>query len=178
MEVLILTGACGVGKSTVARGWAKAKAGAVIECDYFTEWIYQPSFPRWTSEEEEFVASLAIATAQEYLKRRMPVVTENVWSPVGIQLLVDGMKPHERVASLKVVWLQCILEENHRRDQLRVPENQMKDRVEIVNVELQSYSWPKYVRKIDSTELSVEETVCEIDRCDPISHFKKGRYDD
>ncbi|GEM_PF-4904892 len=33
-EVLVLTGACGVGKSTIAKAWAKSKAGVCIESDY------------------------------------------------------------------------------------------------------------------------------------------------
>lgn len=40
MEVLILTGACAVGKTSVAKEWAKRKAGAIIEYDYFMEWIF------------------------------------------------------------------------------------------------------------------------------------------
>lgn len=168
MEVLILTGACGVGKSTIAKKWAETKDGAIIECDYFTEWIYQSSFPRWTSEEEEFVASLAIVTAHEYVKHRMPVAIENVWSPLGIQLLVDGIRQNERVTSLKVVWLLCSINENHRRDQLRLAENQMKERVDLVNSELMGYVWPSYVRTIDSTALSVEATLNAIERCSSV----------
>ena len=37
MEVLLLTGACGVGKTTIAQGWAKSKKGVIIDCDYLTE---------------------------------------------------------------------------------------------------------------------------------------------
>ena len=168
MEVLVLTGACGVGKSTIAKQWAKAKDGATIECDYFTEWIYQATFPRWTSEEEKFVASLTVVASREYLKYQMPVVIENVWSPLGIHQLVDSLRQYELVTSLQVVWLRCAIDENHRRDQLRIPENQMKERVDIVNGELQSYSWPEYVRIIDSTSLSVEETMNKIARCPPV----------
>ena len=168
MEALILTGACGVGKSTIAKRWAAAKDGAVVECDYFTEWIYQSSFPRWTPEEEKLVSSLAIATSHEYLKCQMPVAIENVWSPLGIQWLVEYLKHNALATSLKVVWLQCTIGENHRRDQLRIPDNQMKARVDVVNNELKAYTWPSYVKIVDSTTQSIEETLCEIEQCPPV----------
>jgi len=44
-ELLILTGACGVGKSTIAEEWAKRKNGAKVDCDYLTEWIYNTDLP-------------------------------------------------------------------------------------------------------------------------------------
>lgn len=168
MEVLILTGACGVGKSTIAKRWAKNKDGAVIECDYFTEWIYQSDFPRWTPEEEKLVANLAIATSQEYLRCRMPVAIENVWSPLGICMLVDSFTQSPLVTCLKAVWLQCATAENHRRDQLRIADHQMKARVDAVNHELQSYAWPPYVRIIDSTTQNAEGTLDAIEQCHPI----------
>ena len=59
LEVLILTGTCAVGKTATAKAWAKSKNGAIIECDYFTEWIYNKDFPHWTEEEEKFTSNLA-----------------------------------------------------------------------------------------------------------------------
>lgn len=163
MEVIVLTGACGVGKSTVAKAWAKLKKGAVIECDYFTEWIYNPDLPRWDLEEEKFVASVTLAVCREYVNHQMPVAIENVWSPTGIQILVNSLKKWELVTTIKVVWLLCDLTENHRRDQLRIPENQMKERVDIVNKELRSYEWPAYVQVVNTSGLSVEETIKAIE---------------
>jgi shikimate kinase len=168
MEVIIITGACGVGKSTIARAWAKAKQGAIIECDYFTEWIFKSNFPHWTVEEEQFVAALTGTVAHEYLRHQMPVAIENVWSPSGIQILLDRLKEQALVSSIKVIWLVCDRNENHRRDQLRKPEDQMQERVDIVNKELSNYRWPEYVQKVDSTRLSIEETVAVIERLDGI----------
>ena len=44
MEVIIFTGACGVGKSTTAKEWAKQKDGAVVQGDYFSNSIYKKDF--------------------------------------------------------------------------------------------------------------------------------------
>lgn len=60
---------------------------------------------------------------------------------------------------MKFAWLYCEINENHRRDELRVPENQMKNRVDIVNEELRSYQWESYVHKIDTTKITVQETL-------------------
>jgi transcriptional regulator with PAS, ATPase and Fis domain len=49
--------------------------------------------------------------------------------------------------------------ENHKRDQQRVPEDQMKERVDIVNPELAEYNWPGNVRKIDPTGMNIDQTI-------------------
>lgn len=163
MEILLLTGACGVGKSTIAKKWAIAKNGAVVECDYFTEWIYAKDFPKWNAEEERFVANLSAKVAIEYMKAGMPVAIENVWSPQGLQLLTDHLRAYDETISVKAIWLFCNITENHRRDELRIAENQMKERVDIVNKELSGYTWPSFVTKLNSTELTIEETLRAIE---------------
>ena len=157
-EILILTGACGVGKTTVARQWARGKNGVAIEADYFTEWIHDDSFERFTQEEERLVANLSLVTAKEYLMQKMSVAIEGVWSPYGLNLMRTRLEEEKNI-NLKFVWLYCEINENHRRDELRVPENQMKERVDIVNEELRSYQWKSYVHKIDTTNMTVQETL-------------------
>ena len=124
-EVLIITGACGVGKSTIAKEWAKLKDGATIDCDYLTEWIYKKDFHHWTIEEERFVAKLASKIAIEYLNYGMSTSIENVWSPIGIELIKSEIQSSLKI-KVKAIWLFCDLTENHKRDQQRKLENQMK----------------------------------------------------
>lgn len=162
-EILILTGACGVGKSTIAKEWAKMKNGATVDCDYLTEWIYKIEYPHWTLEGEKFVAKLASKIAIEYLNFGMSTSIENVWSPTGIEILKNEISS-EVETRIKVVWLFCKSAENHKRDQQRIPENQMKERVDIVNRELEEHNWPNYVHKIDTTDLTIEQTVNVIDQ--------------
>ena len=160
-EVLIITGACGVGKSTIAREWAKSKQGATVECDFLTEWIYNEDFPRWTIEEEIFVAKLAAKIAIEYLEYGMSTTIENVWTPKGIEILVDEIQTKVHIVP-KVIWLFSELSENLRRDQQRISEDQMGERVDIVNRELADYSWPEYLHKIDTTKLTIVQTLTVI----------------
>ena len=168
MDVLILTGACGVGKSTISKEWARIKKGAIIECDYFTEWIFNPDFPRWNMEEEKFVANLAALTSLEYLRNNMSVAIENVWTPIGLTILKNKLEQEPLVTNIQFVWLYCQSEENHRRDELRIPENQMKERVDIVNKQLADQIWPSYVHKIDSTLLNIKETIQKIENLNTI----------
>ena len=56
----------------------------------------------------------------------------------------------------------CEIEENHKRDRQRIPENQMKERVDIVNNELSGCQWPSFLHHIDSTNLTIQETVEKI----------------
>ena len=159
LEILILTGACGVGKSAISKKWAKLKKGALIESDYFRNWINNEIYDLFSKEEEMLVADITFVTAKEYLKHNMPVVIENVWTPFGLEKLKKDFENEFREVKLKFVWLKCNLEENHRRDRLRIAENQMKNRVDIVNAELSEYKWPEYLNILDTTYLTEKETL-------------------
>lgn len=162
LEVLILTGTCAVGKTTVAKAWAKAKQGARIECDYFTEWIYREDFPHWTEKEEKFTSNLSVIVAFEYLRENMSVAIDNVWTPLAIDAMrVEFFRMINVV--VKEVRLTCDPDENLKRDQQRSPENQMKERIKIVNDELDSHVWPSYIQIIDTTNLSIEEILEKIE---------------
>ena len=161
-EILILTGACGVGKSTISKKWAKLKKGVVIESDHFRNWIHNEIYDRFSKKEEMLVADLAIVSAKEYLKHNMPVAIENVWTPSGLDKLRNNLEMDFGNVNVKFVWLKCDLEENHRRDRLRLIENQMKDRVDIVNVELSEFKWPEYLNILDTTNLTEQETLNRI----------------
>jgi adenylate kinase family enzyme len=155
-QVLLITGACGVGKTTLAKAWAKRNQGAIIETDFFTEWIFRDDFPQWNAEEERFTARLSAIVALEYLRAGMPVAIENVWSPEGIKIIYDQLRATDDSISVKAAWIFCDLPENQRRDKERVPENQMLARVAVVKKELEDYDWPETVHQIDTTHLSVE----------------------
>ncbi len=161
-EILILTGACGVGKSTISKKWAKLKKGAIIESDFFRNWICNDIYDRFSKKEEMLVADLTFVSAKEYLKHNMPVAIENVWTPSGLEKLKNDLENEFGNVSIKIVWLKCNLKENHRRDNLRATENQMKDRVIIVNAELSEYKWPEYLNILDTTNLTEMETLNRI----------------
>ncbi|GEM_PF-7025459 len=62
----------------------------------------------------------------------------------------------------KFIYLRCDLQLNQLRDQGRSSDNQMNDRVGIVRSELEEYEWPDFVQVIDSTALSIKETLDQI----------------
>lgn len=171
IKVLILTGACGVGKSTISKTWATKKRGVAIESDYFTEWVFNNKYEQFLKEEEEMVADLTFVVAKEYLKHGMPVAIDNVWSPIGLEKLKNRFEKEIHNILLKFVWLKCNRIENHRRDGLRIPDNQMKERVDIVNRELNNYDWPNYVDIIDSSNITVRETIYEIEKLNYIRYI-------
>jgi len=162
IEILILTGACGVGKSTISKKWAQLKKGVVIESDCFRNWICNETYDRFSTKEEFLVADLTFVSAKEYLKHNMPVAIENVWTPLGLDKLKNDLENEFETVDIKFVWLKCDLEENNRRDKLRIAENQMKDRVDIVNAELSEYKWPDYLNILITTNLTENETLNRI----------------
>lgn len=151
MKVLIITGAPGVGKSTISKLWAKKNKGVTIECDYFTEWIFNNRYKRFGKLEEKLVIELTLKTSEIYLNHNMPVVIENVWKSHAIKLLKSGIqkmnKKFNNKLDISFVYLSCSIIENHRRDKMRIPENQMKKRVDIVNNELNKELFPSFVKK-------------------------------
>ncbi len=161
-EILIITGACGVGKSTISKKWAKLKQGVVIESDYFRNWMNNQIYGRFSKEEEMLIADLSFVSAKEYLKHNMPVAIENVWTPFGLNKLKNRLEIELEDLNIKLIFLKCDLEENHRRDRLRITEKQMKDRVSIVNSELSEFKWPDYLNILDTTNLTEKETLNRI----------------
>ena len=161
-EILIITGACGVGKSTISKKWAQLKNGVVIESDYFRNWIQNEIYDRFSKKEETLIADLTFVSAKEYLKHYMSVAIENVWTPLGLDKLKNNLENEFENADIKFIWLKCDLEENQRRDKLRKTENQMKGRVSIVNAELSEYKWPDYLNILDTTNLTDKETLHRI----------------
>lgn len=159
MKVLIITGAPGVGKSTISKLWAKKNKGVTIECDYFTEWIFNNRYKRFGKQEEKLVVELTLKTSEIYLNHNMPVVIENVWKSDAIKLLKSGFQKINKKPDILFVYLFCSINENHKRDKLRIPANQMKKRVDLVNSELKKEIFPSYVKKIDTTYLSENETL-------------------
>ena len=163
LEVLILTGPCAVGKTSTAKEWAKVKKGAIVECDYLTNWIYNDAFPHWTEEEEKFTSKLSSKIADEYLNLGMSVVIENVWTPLGIDIIKDFLS-NRKGLNIKCIRLMCNRSINHKRDQQRIVAHQMKERVDIVNDELDGYDWNEDTIIIDNSNLTISQVVSLINR--------------
>ncbi|MEM7108478.1 MAG: AAA family ATPase [Bacteroidota bacterium] len=163
LKILILTGAPGVGKTTVSKVWVMAHKGVAVPGDSFTDWLYNSRIERFSTEEEALVANLAVATAVQYLKTGMGVVLDYVWRANGLEIIKNRLEAELSSVQQKFVHLICGLEENHRRDQLRISDHQMLNRVDMVNLELSQEKWPQHVEEIDSTSLSVSETVAQIE---------------
>ena len=107
------------------------------------------------------VAHLAWQSTKAYLDNGFSVAIENVWTPKGLELLKINIGEHGLCA--KFVYLTCDVEENTKRDQLREGDCPMKERVAIVHSELQAYSWPRYVHRLDTSGLTCEATLKQID---------------
>jgi len=158
-NILVLTGACGVGKSTIGKLWAQSKKGVCIECDCFTSWIYDkhPVNTDYFLKVEPMIAKLALQACKEYYENGFSVAIENIWTPKGIIQLKKAFD--EDGVSAKFVYLTCDEKENKQRDQLRSNDCQMNERVAIVRSELEAYSWPSFVDSFDTNGRTSKETL-------------------
>lgn len=165
-DILIVTGTCGVGKSAVCWGWAERRRGAAIECDRLRTWIRNPSLRIANGYQESLLARHAASLAEDYLDMGLDVAIDNVWTPDGINYLLDRLGSLGRI---RVFWLNCSSEENHRRDEQRSPSDVMAGRVDELQAELERMVWPERVERIDTTGHSREETIDVLER-----RFREG----
>jgi hypothetical protein len=155
-DILIVTGTCGVGKSSVCWEWSGRRQGAVIHCDAFRTWIRKPGMGAADSYQEPLLARHAVSLACDYLDMGLDVAIDNVWTPDGLGFLQAELNDKGRI---KVFWLTCGSEENHRRDDTRSPSDVMGGRVDELQGELDAMVWPGYVTRLDTTGLSLGQTV-------------------
>ena len=86
----------------------------------------------------------------------LDVAIDNVWTPDGLATLLDRLGGKARV---RIFWLNCAPEENHRRDERRSPSDVMAGRLDEVQAELEKMDWPECVVRIDTTGQSIDETI-------------------
>jgi hypothetical protein len=158
-SVLIVTGTCGVGKSSVSRLWAGRRKGAVIHCDQMREWL-PCDLRRADRYQEALLVRLALKTAGEFMGMGLDVAIDNVWTPVGMALIHETLAP---TTNLRAVYLRCDLTENARRDKLRSSSDVMGGRVAELDAELQTMAWPSCVVKLNSTSQTAEETAAAVE---------------
>jgi GNAT superfamily N-acetyltransferase len=160
-DILIVTGTCGVGKSTVARRWAERRLGAAIGCDEIRNWIRSPVLITADGFQEMLLAHHAALVANSFLTLGLDVAIDNVWTPEGLDALQHALGDRARV---RAIWLTATPAENHRRDGLRPPSDVMGARVDELQAELDALDWPDWVIRLDTTDQTVERTLEAVER--------------
>jgi GNAT superfamily N-acetyltransferase/adenylylsulfate kinase-like enzyme len=159
-DILILTGTCGVGKSTISWQWAQRRLGATIDCDIFRTWIRSPVLITADGFQEMLLARQAARLAEEYMALGLDVAINNAWMPEGLAYLRQQLADRARV---RMVWLVCDAAENHERDQRRSPSDVMGGRLDELQAELDAFDWPADVVRLDTTGQTVDQTIATIE---------------
>ena len=159
-DVLIVTGTAGVGKSTICWQWAGRRQGAAIQCDSFRTWIRDEELRLADGYQEDLLAKHAALLAEDYLAMGLDVAIDNVWTPKGLSFLRERLGAKARV---RVFWLNCESDENHKRDETRSPPDVMAGRLDELQAELEQMDWPDSVTQLDTTRQSVGETIDTIE---------------
>lgn len=159
MNILLLTGTCGVGKSTTSLTWANSRSGCIIEGDTLRCWIRDKAFRRSNDYQEDFMFKTVKLLGEQYAKLNRDIVIDYVWKPSYLESLHEFFSTYGIVQS---VWLKCSAAENSRRDKLRDPSCVMGERVHELRDELEASVWPKFVHQLDTTHLNITETVEKI----------------
>jgi len=161
--IYVLTGAPGVGKSTVAKALAaRFRRAFVIPMDDLREWVVsgrEDPGPNWNDETTRQFALAYEATADiadRYSQAGFAVIIDHVVFPP------EEEKLRARLANrhYRTVFLTCQRETNHHRNQTRTGKNMdpqiLTPLIDHVRQNLKP-AVPWYI--LDSTKLTVEETV-------------------
>ncbi|MBN1248481.1 MAG: GNAT family N-acetyltransferase [Anaerolineae bacterium] len=159
-DILIVTGTCGVGKSTISWEWSERRLGATIDCDTFRTWIRNPALITSDGFQEMLLARQSVHLARDYMALGMDVAINNVWTPTGLAYLREHLAGEAR---LRMIWLICTPKENRARDQQRCPSEVMGGRVDELQAELDALDWPDGVIRLDTTGQTVDETIAAIE---------------
>ena len=155
--LLLITGTCGVGKSTTAAAWAAARRGAAISGDEIRLWIRHKETRYANEYQQDAVARIAAAAAEAFIELGLDVAADFVWKPQTLRYLAERLRGK---ADVRMVWLRCERTENRRRDAERSADVVMGDRVDELLSELTAITdWPAELRRLDTTNLSLEEVL-------------------
>ena len=161
--IYVLTGAPGVGKSTVARALAaRFQRAFVIPMDDLREWVVsgrEDPGPTWndeTTRQFDLAYAATADIADRYSQAGFAVIIDHVVFPQ------EEEKLRARLADrhYRTVFLTCRAETNHHRNLTRTGKNMdPNDLAPLINHVRQHLkpAVPWYI--LDSTHLTVEETV-------------------
>jgi predicted kinase len=160
--VLLLTGTCGVGKTTTARAWAARRGGASVGGDEVRGWMRDLPVRRANDYQQALVARVCATAAEEFLTLGLDVALDFVWKPPTLRYLRDRLAPR---ADVRMVYLDCARAENRRRDAERPANVVMGPRCDELRAELDALAdWPAEMRRIDTTAMPLDAVLAELDR--------------
>ena len=160
VDVLLLTGNCGVGKTTIAGAWAERRGGAAVRCDDVRNWIRVYTQRRAHDYQQDLVAEVALLAAERIIAQGLPVAIDNVWMPPVLGRLRAALVA---LAPTRVVRLTCDRTTNRARDAGR-PVGRMGERVDVLGDQIDATEWPAWVTTIDSSGLGIEDTLDRVER--------------
>lgn len=158
-KLYFITGPAGVGKSTVSKKIAESKEKSVLlEGDEVYHHVIGGYVPAWKENNHlDIFWKVCIDTIKNYLNAGYDVVFNYIMMPKDLKMLQDHFKDYETKFVVLLVDEKSILS----RDKERREDCQMKDRCLVLLQNFKSANFPEnYI--LDTTKLSVEETVNEI----------------
>lgn len=159
--VLLLTGTCGVGKTTTASAWATPRRGVHLKGDDIRNWMRDKATRRAKDYQRDVCTEIAVTAAEQFVKLGLDVAMDYVWVPTSLRQVAVRLKP---IADVRMVWLQCEPAENRVRDAGRAANIIMGDRVDELRHELEAFDdWPPELRRIDNSGLSVDQVLAMLD---------------
>jgi len=156
MELILITGTCGVGKTTVAAGLGAKFKWAAIDADMITNWIIPRNVRMADNFQEGALARISAKAAEEFFGLGLNVIIEFPMSAKIVTFFQDHFGGKHNISAF---WLWCRRDENHRRDELRPDSDIMGERLDVLLEELEKESWPAYLNKVDTTKLTSDQTI-------------------
>ena len=159
MDILVLNGPSGVGKSRIAMDWAEARRGVVIEGDLLRCAIMDEALRRSERFQEALVLDAVKALAQRYLRLERDLVVDYLWHPPAMLDLCEFLAPLGNVAA---VLLTCETDINRQRDAGRAEHQVMGPLVTRTRSLLSEAEWPGWLHRVDSTHDAPAQTLARV----------------
>ena len=161
-KLYIITGPAGVGKSTISKEIAKHKKKSVLlEGDDIYHQVVGGYINAWTDGNHlEIFWKVCLNTIKIYLENGYDVIFNYIINPENVEMLKNEFKKYDIKFIILISNEKILL----KRDNLRPEDCQMKERCIKL---LESFKNKNFAEKfyLDTTHLSVEETVVKIENC-------------
>ena len=159
-NLYIITGAAGLGKSTISKGIANTKQkSVVIEGDEIYHQVVGGYVPAWKEGNHlELFWKICVMMIREYLDNGYDVVFNYIVKKNTLERIKREFKNYNIKLVVLIVEEETIL----KRDEERPEDCQMKERCLVLLKEFKEQNFEeKYILNTDN--LSIEETIAEIE---------------
>lgn len=163
VELYVITGPCGIGKSTITNKIANSlNSSCIIEGDAIYHMVIGGYVSPWKDDGKysDLLWENCLNLASNFIERKISVVFNYIIYPDKLFQIIDRFKDNDNL-TIRFVVLTTDEKTVRERDKLREEDCQMGERAIVLLNKFKEKGYdPKYV--LDTSDLSIDETTHDI----------------